>query len=153
MTGPTEQALHDAARSPEGAELQRVVDATNAASVVYDVAAIGTIVHALQATIPQERWHETATPIVAAPGSWLREVARQLGAPEGDIPASIHQCDVFQEDHLTEPYLVTSDEPPRVYRVRSAVPALGQAGQTAEVVGIEDLGMARRLRLLQAATA
>ena len=93
-------------------------------STAYELMAIETIVHALKAKIPEAEHDTTPTPIIAAPGSWLRQVAKDLGAAEGEVPASIHNCDVFQEDGLPEPVMITHDE--KVYRVRQAIEHIGK---------------------------
>lgn len=93
-------------------------------TTAFELAAIETLVHALKAKIPEAEHETTATPVIAAPGSWLRQVAKDLGAAEGEVPSSIHCCDVLQEDSLPEPVLITHDQ--KVYRISQAIAYVGQ---------------------------
>lgn len=91
-------------------------------STNYQIAAIQVAIHQLKDTISPELWEDTALPVVAAPGSWLRQVAIEHGQPEGDIPQYIHDCPVVQDDALDHPVLIAHDE--KVYRIPE-MPAAG----------------------------
>lgn len=115
-------------------------------TTAFELAAIETLVHALKAKIPETEHETTATPIVAAPGSWLRQVAKDLGAAEGEVPASIHYCDVFQEDSLPEPVLITHDQ--KVYRISQA---LAHTGGEVKETPAGEAGAERAMSLLRRA--
>ena len=74
--------------------------------------AIATVEHALQALkekIEPHKWADTPLPVIAAPGWWLEEVRKDMGAEASLEPDTIHDCKVTRMDALTEPVLVDHD--------------------------------------------
>jgi hypothetical protein len=112
-------------------------------TITYDLLAIHAIRDAVGRDLTPEQAKDTPTPVVAAPGWWLDEVAREMGQEEGMHPVSIHSCDVLREDSLDEPCMVAHTD--KVYRVRQAVPKLGASG----LEQTEDGPAARVLHLLR----
>lgn len=88
---------------------------------LYTVAAVGEALQVLKARIPPSQWSDTLLPVIAAPGWWMADVAREFGAAEGDVPHQIHGCPVVRQDDLQAPVLVDHDG--SVYRIESS-PAL-----------------------------
>lgn len=83
-------------------------------NTLYTLSQILLTLQELKERIHPAAWADTPLPIVAAPGSWIEQLAIDLGHP-GEIPESIHGCSVVRKDELPDPVLITHDG--KVYRI------------------------------------
>lgn len=102
---------------------------------------IGTIQHMLQflkEKISPEKWSETPLPVIAAPRSWMLEVAQAMGARFEDadaVPDMIHGCKVVEKNELARPILIDHDG--RVYPIQQGWAATAEGPQPPAPVTVQ----------------
>lgn len=105
---------------------------------LHDLATIAHMLQFLKEKISPSQWSETPLPVIAAPRTWMLELARSMGATYEDadaVPDTIHGCSVVEKNELERPVLIDHDG--KVYPIQIGWAATAEGPQPPAPVTVQ----------------